>query len=98
MAASPQTFIGSMLKELGYGSFLKSWKATYPTLELAELDPERTVLLLSSEPYPFHKKKRELETLPFFMALVDGESYSWFGLRSLEFFERSIGSRVGPEA
>jgi len=45
------------------------------------------VLLASSEPYPFHRKRDALLALDRPVAIVDGESFSWFGVRSLEFLE-----------
>ena len=86
MVAAPQTFIGSMLGAVGFGSYQKTELEKYPKISLEDLNPE-TVLLFSSEPYPFEKKREELLALPFASALVDGESYSWFGLRALRFLE-----------
>jgi hypothetical protein len=45
------------------------------------------VLLASSEPYPFHRRRESLLALDRPAALVDGESFSWFGVRSLSFLE-----------
>ena len=44
---------------------------------------------MSSEPYPFHKRKDKLalDELGAGSAIVDGERFGWFGLRSLEFLE-----------
>lgn len=70
-------------------------KARYPEFALSDL-PANTHLLLSTEPYPFAKKLSEVETefrsesvadknLSF--ELVDGESFSWFGIRALRYLE-----------
>ncbi len=92
MAASTETFIGSMLHQLGFG-----WAATpgdqlYPTIDLEQYDPETTLLLLSTEPYPFERHLDKLAKLPFPMALVDGEAYSWYGLRALQFLEAHLAN------
>ena len=58
--------------------------------ELNQFDPAKTLLLFSSEPFPFAKKKSELVNLGFSSALVDGESFSWFGVRSLNFIETQL--------
>ncbi len=88
MAAGGATFIGSMLNVVGLSGRQHFAIDKYPQFTLEELDPLKHVLLFSSEPYPFHKRRQELLQLPFASALVDGESFSWFGVRSLEFLER----------
>lgn len=65
----------------------------YPEVELDALDPEQTLLLCSSEPYPFARKRDKVANLGFPAAIVDGEAYSWFGLRSLQFLEQRLGIR-----
>jgi len=90
MTVREDTFIGSMLARLGLGEFhrrgleLVESTARYPELDLGQL-PETTLLLYSSEPYPFERKRDELPPRPG--ALIDGETYSWFGIRSLKFLE-----------
>ena len=59
----------------------------YPTISLDDYDPSGTLLLFASEPYPFGRRRKDIEELPFASALVNGESYSWFGLRALRFLE-----------
>lgn len=86
MAAGPGTFIGAVLTRLGV--VVHPFDAPYPTIDLDHLDPHSTVLLFSTEPYPFARRLDELGTLPFATALVDGEAFSWFGVRSLDFLER----------
>ncbi len=100
MAAGPETFIGSMLGCIGIAPE-KIWpggaqselsaKERYPQFILEDL-PRNATLLFSSEPYPFAKKSDELSELGFPCALVDGESFSWFGLRSLKFVENHLKS------
>jgi hypothetical protein len=87
MTVSAHTYIGSMLSHLGFADRLPSFPERYPKIDLAHFDPEKTVLLFSSEPYPFGQKKRELLSLDFPSALVDGEAFSWFGLRGLRFLQ-----------
>lgn len=87
MTVSPQTFVGSMLTQVGYGKRLPQFSEKYPKIDLGNFDPEKTPLLFSSEPYPFGKKKQEMQSLDFPSALVDGEAYSWFGVRSLRFLQ-----------
>jgi ABC-type Fe3+-hydroxamate transport system substrate-binding protein len=88
MSVSRDTFVGSMLTQVGFGGRLPAFRENYPKLDLGEFDPEKTLLLFSSEPFPFEKKKAELLGLGFPAALVDGEAYSWFGVRSLRFLQR----------
>lgn len=91
MTVSRDTFVGSMLSNVGYGGRLPSFAEKYPKIDLADFDPATTTLLFSSEPYPFEKKKKELRALDFPSALVDGEAYSWFGVRSLRFLRQARG-------
>ncbi len=92
MAATKETFIGDLAKMVGLP--LSNTAAThqkhYPEIDLTTLDPNHTLLLFSSEPYPFHKKTEELKSLPFPSAIVDGQSFSWFGVRSLTFLEKIV--------
>ncbi len=89
MAVARNTFVGSMLTQVGFGGGIPPFPEKYPKLDLGHYDPEKTLLLFSSEPYPFAKKARELLSLDFPAALVDGEAYSWFGLRSLRFLQKT---------
>ena len=87
MAVSRETFVGSMLAFCGYKlRYLGPEK--YPMFDLESLPgKERTLLMFSSEPYPFLQRKEGLEKLGFPTMLVDGEHYSWFGVRSLRFLK-----------
>jgi len=90
MCITRGTFIGSVLNKLKLGD--KLWfpqgRGLYPELELSDLPP-KSILLFSSEPYPFAQFKEEYlqSQMPFPAALIDGESFSWFGLRSIRFLE-----------
>lgn len=87
MAVSSQTFIGSMLER--FVGRQKVWRDdnSYPPISFESFDEESTLLLFSTEPFPFAKQKAELQKLGFASAIVDGEKWSWFGIRSLRFLE-----------
>jgi iron complex transport system substrate-binding protein len=91
MAVAPQTFIGSVLTHLGFGDALVAFDRPYPELELDDYDRETTLLCCSSEPFPFAKRPQLIRETGFPAAIVDGELYSWFGLRSLRFLEGELG-------
>lgn len=94
MAVSAETFIGSVLQTLGFAWALPSFgSGRYPTVRLQDFDPSTTLLLLSSEPYRFERRVEEMRASPFASALVDGERYSWFGMRALGFLESELGER-----
>jgi len=86
MRVTRETFIGSVLENLGAADIQVSSSEKYPHFDPADFDPERTLLLLSSEPYPFGLKWDEQPELEkFTRVLVGGESFSWFGVRSFRF-------------
>ncbi len=89
MVASSNTFIGALFSKIGVSLMPQKTSPLnrYPEIVLDRLDKESTLLFFSSEPYPFDKKILELEKLGFASAVVDGQSFSWFGLRSLLFLE-----------
>lgn len=100
MGVRSTTFIGSVFSLLGYelSCGQKEGGSLYPEVEIPQdFDPHSTCLLFSSEPFPFAKHKEKLKEqltgLGFAGALVDGEAYSWFGLRSLGFLERELDRR-----
>jgi len=88
MAVSPETFIGSQLTHLGFGDSLSRHEKKYYEFELKQIS-KSTIFLFSTEPYPFHKKRSDLEKLDFASAIINGEDYSWFGIRALEFLEKN---------
>ncbi len=87
MAIGPGTFIASVLDHLGCRRAPLPRAGPYPEVELDALDPARTVLLFSTEPYPFGRERGRLAACGFAAALVDGEAYGWFGVRALRFLE-----------
>ena len=92
MGIGPETFIASMLAAVGLPPELLlpqvglAGNPRYPVFDPSSL-PADAVLLASSEPYPFHRRRDFLLTLERPTAIVDGESFSWFGVRSLAFLE-----------
>lgn len=103
MAAGEGTYIHSMLETLGFTNVMAG-KHRYPELGVSELETlAPQVVLLSSEPYPFtHKHIAEVEELfPSAKVLcVDGELFSWYGVRMKAAFntlplwlaERNVGA------
>lgn len=87
MQATRETFIGAIAAKAGLPLSTISTGNPYPEIDLHSLNSDHSLLLFSSEPYPFHKKTNELKSLPFASAIVDGQSFSWFGVRSLKFLE-----------
>jgi iron complex transport system substrate-binding protein len=85
MTVSHDTFIGSVLQKCGIS--VPSFATRYPQIELESYPREQTLLLFSSEPYPFGKHQQRLREIANPYALVNGEMFSWFGLRSLQFLE-----------
>ena len=89
MCVSTNTFIGSVFEHLGLRKYHWGNEEKYPQIDLNAFDREKTLLLCSTEPYPFYRKKEELQDLGFSCAIIDGEPYSWFGYRSLLFLEEN---------
>lgn len=88
MAIGEGTFIHSMLGRMGMAGRLISHTEKYPQVDLQLLDPKETLLLFSSEPFPFQRYRDELLELGYSCGLIDGESYSWYGTRSLRFLQQ----------
>lgn len=88
MCVSRETYIGSVLEKLGAKVVEFPEGEHYPILEMD--DYRDNFFLFSSEPYPFHQKINELRDLGLEGAVVNGESYSWFGARSLEFLKAEV--------
>lgn len=89
MAVSSETYIGSVLKQLGAEVSILPDDEKYPVIEIEEF--KESLILFPSEPFPFHKKIEELRSEGLIGAVVNGESYSWFGVRSLEFLRKCYG-------
>ncbi len=106
MAAAPGTFINDMMQRCGFVNVLTN-ESRYPSLDAAtirELNP--SLILLSSEPYPFKEKhiRELLDILPGCQVeLVNGEYFSWYGSRlkgSPGYFNSLISKikSINPEA
>ena len=87
MAVSRDTFIGSVFEHTSGGRKLPEFSEKYPKIELKSFDPMTTLLLCSTEPFPFHRIKDDLAGWGFPVALVNGEDFSWFGVRTFRFLE-----------
>ena len=87
MAAGSDTFIPDMLHHCGFSTAFGG-NHRYPTVNLSDLTGRAdTIILLSSEPYPFRKRHIEevREILPDAKThLVDGQIFSWYGSRLLQ--------------
>jgi hypothetical protein len=92
MTIGPNTFIWSMLEKLGFGDFLIFREDKYPNIGDTINPNEDTFYLFSSEPFPFKNYISDLEKEGFKGAIIDGESYSWYGIRSLEFLEKQLST------
>jgi len=92
MCVSRNTFVGSMLGRLGYGEYLLQFDAKYPEIVLEDFEMSRTLLLFATEPYPFGRDLEAVGEMGYPSALVDGEKFSWFGLRTLRFLEKNLGA------
>lgn len=90
MRVGPKTYIGSVISHLGMGPIPPS-EVNYPKFEISDWDLKTTYFLFSSEPFPFAKKIDELRALNVQGSIVDGEMYSWFGIRGLKFLENITG-------
>ena len=84
MVAAGDTFIHEMLSYCGIDNVFAK-ETRYPEVTLKSLKARKcTLILLSSEPYPFKEKhQKEIETLlpGIPVLLVDGEMFSWYGSR-----------------
>ena len=83
MAVNSRTFIGSMLEKIGFADLLGEHSVPYPQLQDSQVGEPNTFYLFSSEPYPFLNEQKTLKESGINGAIVDGEVYSWFGIRSL---------------
>ena len=83
MVAGSDTFINQMLQLAGFKNCINT--SRYPAVseeEIKKINP--SLVLLSSEPYPFSEKHAEelRKIIPGCkVMLVDGELFSWYGTR-----------------
>lgn len=91
MCVREGTYIASLLEHLGFSIYawpeFEKTKTLYPELNLSKekFESNPSFFLFSSEPFPFRKFKKEFDSFEFQGAIVDGECFSWFGVRSLRF-------------
>jgi iron complex transport system substrate-binding protein len=94
MAIGPNTFIWSVLQKLGFKEYLIEREQQYPNLGDKITPDDETFYLFSSEPFPFQRYKDELAQQGFQGAIIDGESYSWYGSRSLMFLQQQLNLNI----
>lgn len=88
MTISHNTFIHSILSELGFNSVSEQLEGNYPVITPEWIAKQNIdYILLSSEPYAFKEKhcSEFLEMNPNVQVkLIDGEMCSWYGSRMLK--------------
>jgi len=99
MVAAKETFIDEMMQLNKFENYFGHLKR-YPEIELYE-DKEETaeLVLLSSEPFPFKEKHKEVLRNYFPKAkilVVDGEAFSWYGSRLIKAFDYFKSLYQGP--
>lgn len=88
MSINKDTFIHDLMERIGLVNVFANHPVRYPEFNmdaLKQLNP--SLLLLSSEPYPFklkHLKELEGQFPESEIQLVDGEIFSWYGSRLLQ--------------
>ncbi len=89
IAASRQTFIGSMFNAFGFGDRFCRFDTSYAHIDIEAFDDASVLLVFASEPYPFDDPSETsiVRAMSNPAVLVDGEKYCWYGLRSLTFLE-----------
>ncbi len=98
MIVNQDTWIAASLKTCFPNASLPTSETRYTEISEDELEKEISsgaVLLFSSEPFPFAKTWDKMRDLPYVrnaraVALVDGECFSWFGIRSIRFLEDAL--------
>ena len=104
MAAGKDTFINTLLQLNKFTNIYANREDRYPEVEVRKMriqgDPD--VVFLSSEPYPF-KEEHAFEigrsTHHAKTVFVDGEMFSWHGVRLVRAFEyfKILHHRLGDE-
>ncbi|MFD1095163.1 ABC transporter substrate-binding protein [Salegentibacter chungangensis] len=84
MAVGVNTFIDKMLELNGFENVI--WEERYPEISVDQLKKRNPdLLLLSSEPFPFREKHREIfSEMNSKVLFVDGEYFSWYGSRLID--------------
>jgi ABC-type Fe3+-hydroxamate transport system substrate-binding protein len=97
MAAGGDTFISDVMERFGLANVFGD-RARYPIVSPEMLDVANTQLvLLSSEPFPFKERHRnELSAqVAARVERIDGEWFSWYGVRMLKSFQALAQWRAG---
>ena len=98
MVAGSDTFINDLLFRIGFRNvFANSLFGRYPIVGMDRIKASKpSVILLSSEPFPFIEKHiPEFKTIcpNSKVLIVDGEMFSWYGsrlLKSVDYFNHLI--------
>ncbi|MDG2369701.1 MAG: helical backbone metal receptor [Flavobacteriales bacterium] len=98
MSVNKTRFIHDLLQRVGFRNVFAENNVNYPILTAKDLQIEKPdIILLSSEPFPFKDKHKEIfkEICPKAkVELVDGEFFSWYGSRlinSVDYFKKFVG-------
>ncbi|MEM7330598.1 MAG: helical backbone metal receptor [Chloroflexota bacterium] len=105
MAVGRHTFIHEMLSQCGFANaFADMDNGRYPELTFDDIHTAQLdAILLSSEPFPFREKHKQVFADAFpetAVYLVDGEMFSWYGSRletAVNSFQQLINSLAGEE-
>lgn len=89
MEVTRETYLGFTLAQMGLQIPESKGRGLYPEL-LIPSENNQDVFLFSSEPYPFQRDYELLQKLGVPGAIVDGEKFSWFGIRSLRFLGKAL--------
>jgi ABC-type Fe3+-citrate transport system substrate-binding protein len=88
MVVGQNNYINDILHQLGMENVFEHLNSRYPEIneqQLENLNPN--YILLSSEPYPFKERHKEIfrKICPnATIEIVDGEMFSWYGSRMLK--------------
>jgi iron complex transport system substrate-binding protein len=87
MTIGHDTFIHYMMEKYGFYNVYRDL-IRYPEVTIASIAQKKpSLILLSSEPYPFndyHKEELKIHFPDTKIILVDGEMFSWYGTRLLK--------------
>lgn len=96
MVVGKNTYINSVLEELGFTNPCSKLEGRYPALTIEQLqNMELDYIFLATEPFPFQEKHKEEfqrfmpHTIPL---IVDGEMF-WYGakmLKAAEYFQQLV--------
>ncbi len=91
MTVGRNTYINDLLHHLGFLNLFENREGRYPTITMEDLlQSQLDYLFLSSEPFPFQEKHIKIfqKELPDTKIMkVNGEMFSWYGVRMLKALE-----------